>query len=128
MRRAADDARRTFERRIVRANGERKPRLQQGAALMPVDLGAEFDARRVRPKPHVLHDLAVMEAAANADGGAMRPILDDLDLARRNLLAAAQVVVLDVPRIPVTRLVAVSPDLVAAIGERLAIRALVEQA
>ena len=129
MGRAADDAVRAFEGGGVGADGERKARLQEDAPLVPVDVGLEFEAGRVGPEAAGLHDRAVAEAAGDADGGAVRAA------SRRprprdggDLLALARVVVLDVPGVPVARLVDIGPDLVAATGQRLAAGALVEDA
>src|SRR5687767_7145405 len=115
MRRAADHSGRALEGRMVGAYGKRKSRLQQRPALMPVDVGLELDPCRIRPQAHGLHDLALLKEADDTNRDAMRAPFNDLDLACGDLCSAARVVVLDVPCIPVTRLVAVRPQLIAAI-------------
>ena len=84
---------------------------------------------RARPQPHVLDDAAVAERAHEAHGGAVRAALDDLGrLGRGQLGALLGVPRVDVPRVPLARLVDVGPQLVAATGEHLAAGALVDHA
>ena len=80
---AADHAVRAFEGGEVGADRQREARLQQDAALVPVDVGGDVEARRVGPEPVGLDDRAVAEAAGDADRGAVRAALDDLDRPRR---------------------------------------------
>ena len=89
--RAADDAVRAFEGRMIGADGEREARLEQDAAVVPVDVGREVDPGGVGPETHGLHDLAVAEAADDPDRGAVRAALDDLERgACGDLLALAR--------------------------------------
>ena len=80
---------RALEGGEVGADGEREAGLQEDAPLVPVDVGGDLEPGGVGPEPIGLHDLAVAEAAGDADRRAVRAALDHLDRGGGDLLALA---------------------------------------
>ena len=128
--RAADDAEGAFERRVIGADRDRRQGAEQDAAVMPVDMRLDVEARRIGPERVGLRHHGVAEALHHLDRCPVRAALDDRDaLDLGQFLAVRRVVVLDVPGVPVARLVhGISDELVAAAGQRLAAGALVDEA
>ena len=84
VRGAADHAVRAFEGGDVGADREREARLQQDAALVPVDVGGEVEPGGVRPEPVASARSSLSRnLRVDADRRAVRAALDDLDRARR---------------------------------------------
>src|SRR5207245_1491090 len=125
VRRPLDDTERGLERGAGRADREREARLGQPAAIVPVEARVEVDPRRAGPQADVLDDARVAERALDADRRPVRPVLHELHRAAGELDALVGVGRVELPGVPLARLVDVGPDLVAAPVEYLAPRPLV---
>ena len=117
VRRAHHHAIGAFERRHPRARTATGVTVRRNTRRScQSSVGLDIEARAVGGQHIGLRDGRGAIFAHHADGGAMRAALDELDaLERGELLAALGVVVLDVPGVPVARLVdRIGPELVAA--------------
>ena len=130
MRRPLDHSERAFRDGVARPHPRRRQRAQQRAAVAPVDMRADVQPPAVGGQADLLHDARVAPAPADAKAGIMRAGGGDFQaLQRGDFLAALRVILLDVPCVPVARLVLrVDPELIAAPVQRLAPARLVDEA
>src|SRR5690606_25756787 len=129
VRRALVNAIHRLAEALVGVDRCRELRPDQHHALVPVDVRLDLDAARLGHEAIGLDERRVVPSACDADGNAQRALLDQLDAVDAgDLLADHFVGLVDVPRVPGAGLVHVRPELVAAILQRLAVDALVEDA
>src|SRR5438105_10569086 len=103
--------------------------LEHPAAVVPVQRRLEFEPRGVRPEADVLRDPAVAEAPLDANGNPMWSGFHDRDRFRRvQLLTGHGVAGVDLPGIPIARLVHVRPELVPTPRQHLTVGLLVAYA
>src|SRR5690606_33291193 len=98
--------------------------------VVPVDFRLDVEAGAVGFERIGLRHGGGAEPLDDGDGGAVRAVGGDMHLAYlRELDAVSRVVVLDVPGVPVARLVRrIDPELIAAAGKGFASRGLVHEA
>ena len=122
VRRAPDDAVGMLERRVGRPHRDRRQRAQQAMPVAPVDRRLDLEAAAVAPKPIDLRHGRLAEPPHDPDPDIVARRSEELaGFDRGHLDARLRVVVLEVPGVPVARLVAgIDPELVAPARQRLA--------
>lgn len=101
---------------------DRERRLEHLLRLVPVDLGLDIQSPVAGTQHEALADAGLAERALHQDRPQQRAVLDDLDRVGVDQVdVAAQVVSVDVPGIPLVRVVGMQLQEVAGAGEDLAV-------
>ena len=104
--RTGDDAIGALGRGVAGAGVYGRERPQENAAIVPVERGFDVEAAGTCRKAQHLRNGRRAETANQPDGDAVRALLNDLQALKiGDLLAALGIIALDVPGVPVARLV-----------------------